>query len=198
MQCPVCKKEIFNAFGFCPECGQRLEQSAQSSQTGNYWNEMNKADSQRNVQYKKLVNKTTKEKKAQTNKTILTAVFVVVILAVAVFGGMKYHAYSEKMLSDVQSQLIGKTLTAHDTHMEGLGWIMNEYWQLTFIDEKNLDYAYIETTGPRDEDEVPQYKGTYNYTVSRSITGSYKITTNGASYKLNVNENNEVRGITRN
>ena len=83
--------------------------------------------------------------------------------------------------------------------MEGLAWIMNEYWQLTFIDKKNLDYAYIETTGPREEDdEVPQYKGTYNYTVSRSITGSYKISTNGATYRLYVNDNNEVQGITRN
>lgn len=25
LQCPVCKKEIFNVAGLSPECGQRLE-----------------------------------------------------------------------------------------------------------------------------------------------------------------------------
>lgn len=197
MICPVCKKEIGASTGFCPECGQKLDPTAQSLKNENFWNEVNKADSQRNEQYKDLVNKATKEKKAHTNKAIATFIIVIAVLVAGIFGGVKYSAYSSKMVADVQSQLIGQTLTAHDTHMEGLGWIMNEYWQLTFVDDNNLDYAYIETVGPRDNDEVPQYRGTYSYSISRSITGGYKIYTNGATYKLNVNDNNKIRGITR-
>lgn len=69
--------------------------------------------------------------------------------------------------------------------------------QLTFNDESSLDYAFISTTGPKEEDELPQYEGTYNYTVSRTITGSYKISTDGKVYELKVNDNNEVTGISR-
>lgn len=197
MLCPYCKKEIGNASGFCPECGQRLSQATQSSKTDSYWNDVNKADSQRNAQYKDLVHKETKEKRAQTNKSIGTVAVIAIIVVCAVIGFIKYQAYSNRMVAQVKSQLVGQTLTAHSVHTEGLGWQMNEYWQLTFKDDQSLDYAYIETTGPRNDDEVPQYKGTYNYTVSRSITGSYKISTNGDTYKLKVNDNNEVRGISR-
>ena len=55
----------------------------------------------------------------------------------------------------------------------------------------------VSTTGPKEEDELPQYEGTYNYTVSRTITGSYKISTDGKVYELKVNDNNEVTGISR-
>ena len=102
-----------------------------------------------------------------------------------------------QLIAEMQAQLVGKTLTAHSTHMEGLGWIIHEYSQLTFNDESSLDYAFISTTGPKEEDELPQYEGTYNYTVSRTITGSYKISTDGKVYELKVNDNNEVTGISR-
>lgn len=198
MICPVCKKEIGNVSGFCPKCGQKLEQTNQSSkEINNYWNEVNTADLQRNIQHKKLVSKTMKEKRTQANKTIVTLIGAAVIFVVVVVGGMKYYTYSKKMISDIQSQLVGQTLTARDKHMEGgFNWIY-EYWELTFIDESYLDYAYIETVGPRDKEELPEYRGKYNYTVSRSITGSYKIITNGTTYKLDVNGNNEVKGISR-
>ncbi len=197
MRCPFCKKEIGDVISFCPECGQKLEQSAQSSKTEQYWNEVNKADSQRNEQYRDLVNRTTKEKRIRNNKSIAIFGFIVAIIVTTVFGGMKYNEYSRRMITEVQAQLVGKTLTAHSTHMEGLGWIIHEYNQLTFKDESSLDYAFISTTGPREENELPQYRGTYSYTVSRTITGSYKITTDGNVYELKVNDNNEVQGISQ-
>lgn len=197
MRCPFCKKEIGNAISFCPDCGQKLVKSTQSIKIENYWNRVNKADLQRNAQYKDLVNRTTKEKRSQINKFIVTFVFVVVIVLVIVFGRMKYNDYSTRMVVKVQTQLIGKTLTSHSTHMEGLGWMIHEYRQLTFIDENTLSYAYISTTGPRDEDEVPKYKGTYNYTISRTVMGNYQISTDGTIYELNVSDNNDVRGISQ-
>ena len=197
MRCLFCKKEIGNATSFCPECGQKLEQITQSSKTENYWSEVNKAASQRNEQYKDLVDKTIKERRRINNKFITIVVFVAAITMTAVLGGMKYNDYSNKLIAEMQAQLVGKTLTAHSTHMEGLGWIIHEYSQLTFNDESSLDYAFISTTGPKEEDELPQYEGTYNYTVSRTITGSYKISTDGKVYELKVNDNNEVTGISR-
>ena len=115
----------------------------------------------------------------------------------AVLGIKKYNNYSKRMLAEVRTQLVGKTLTAHSAHMEGLGWMIHEYKQLTFNDESSLDYAFIRTTGPREDDELPNYMGSYNYTVSRTITGSYKISTDGEVYKLNVNDNNEIQEISQ-
>ena len=74
---------------------------------------------------------------------------------------------------------------------------MHEYKQLTFKDENNLDYAYIKTTGPREDDENPQYKGTYGYTITRSVTGNYTIHVNGDTYKLEVNDSNEPTDISQ-
>lgn len=197
MRCPFCKKEIGNTTSFCPECGRKLEQFTQSSKTENYWNEVNKAASQRNEQYKDLIDKTIKERRRINNKFIMTVVFVAAITMTVILGGIEYNKYSSRLIAEMQTQLVGKTLTAHSTHMQGLGWIIHEYSQLTFNDESSLDYAFISTTGPKEEDELPQYKGTYNYTVSRTITGSYKISTDGKVYELEVNDNNEAIGISQ-
>lgn len=197
MICPFCNKEIVESTGFCPECGQKLVQLEQSSKTENYWNEINRADSQRLEQYKDLVNKSIKERSVRINRAFMTLIFVAVIVIAIVVGNIKYHAYSAEKLSDVQAQLIGKTFIAHSTHVEGLGWVVHEYRQLTFKDTNTLDYAYIGTRGARDENELPEYEGTYNYTVSRSITGSYKISTDGTAYELEVNDDNEVQGISQ-
>lgn len=129
------------------------------------------------------------------NKSIAIVGFLFAIIMAVVLGSLKYQEYSKKMLAEVRTQLVGKTFTAHSAHMEGLGWMMHEYEQLTFNDENTLDYAYIETTGPRDEDELPKYKGTYSYIISRTMMGNYKIITNVNVYKLSVNDNNEVQGI---
>ncbi len=109
-----------------------------------------------------------------------------------VFGGMKYRDDSLKMIEELKVRLAGKTFTAHSEHVEGLAFLMNEYGQLTFIDESTLEYAYIETKEPKKKDDIPEYKGTYSYTVSRTITGKYKISTNGGVYKLRINDNNGI------
>lgn len=101
------------------------------------------------------------------------------------------------MINQVRAELVGKTLTAHSSHMEGLGWIYHEYWQLSFVDESNADYAYLQTVGPAEDDEQPEYKGTYSYTVSRSITGKYTVKVNGIAYTLNVNDENIPQSISR-
>ena len=115
----------------------------------------------------------------------------------SLIGIMQLSKYQNEMTEKVMCELVGKTLTAHDSHMEGLGWIHHEYWQLTFKDEDNLDYAYIETIGPREDDEKPVYKGTYSYTLSRSVFGNYTVRVNSTTYKLKVNDSNVPTGISR-
>ena len=106
MRCPFCKKEIGNATSFCPECGQKLEQFTQSSKTENYWSEVNKVVSQRNEQYKDLLDKTIKERRRINNKFIKIVAFAVVITMTAVLGGMKYNNYSNRLIAEMQAQLI--------------------------------------------------------------------------------------------
>ena len=105
MRCPFCKKEIENTTSFCPECGQKLEQITQSSKTENYWSEVNKAASQRNEQYKDLVDKTIKERRRINNKFITIVVFVAAITMTAVLGGMKYNDYSNKLIKHLRHTL---------------------------------------------------------------------------------------------
>ena len=127
----------------------------------------------------------------------MSTVLILIVLVAGAFGIFKFQQYQTQMINQVKAELVGKTLTAHSTHMEGLGWIHHEYWQLSFVDESNLDYAYIQTVGPAEDDEQPEYKGTYSYTVSRSVTGKYTIKVNGTTYELNVNDENVPKSISR-
>ena len=197
MICPFCGKSIPDNTMYCPECGQSINNKPVQKDNTDFWNSVNKEDLKREKQYKDLVEKESNEKRVQVRKQFFTIIMVCVVVAVSVLGFLKYQSYSKKMTDNIKQQLIGQTLTAHSDHMEGLGWIKHEYWQLTFKDESNLDYAYIKTTGLREKDEVPEYKGTYNYSISRSVTGGYSVRTNGTTYKLYVNDNNIPTGISR-
>lgn len=197
MICPYCKKQISDNNQFCPECGQNLAVTSETDSTDTFWGAVNKEDTERHRKYKDITDRSAKNMRDRRNKSLVTAVILVVAIVAAIFGIMQFSKYQNEMTEKVMSELVGQTFTAHDSHMEGLGWIMHEYWQLTFKDENNLDYAYIKTTGPRDDDEKPVYKGTYNYSLSRSVFGSYTIRVNGTTYKLKVNDNNVPTGISR-
>lgn len=197
MICPYCKKEITVDTGFCPECGQDISNNTRQDQSDSYWEKVNREDTERSKAYKDRVNKEKREARTRKNKVLVSAVLILAVLVAGAFGITKFQQYQTKMINQVKTELIGKTLTAHSSHMEGLGWIHHEYWQLSFVDKSNLDYAYIQTVGPAEDDEQPEYKGTYSYTVSRSIIGKYTIRVNGASYKLKMNDRNVPSGISR-
>lgn len=197
MICPYCKKEITVDTGFCPECGQDISNSTRQNQSDSYWKNVNREDTERSKEYKNLVNKEKQEVRTRKNKALVSTVLILIVLVAGAFGIFKFQQYQTQMINQVKAELVGKTLTAHSTHMEGLGWIHHEYWQLSFVDESNLDYAYIQTVGPAEDDEQPEYKGTYSYTVSRSVTGKYTIKVNGTTYELNVNDENVPKSISR-
>ena len=197
MICPYCKKEITVDTGFCPECGQDISNSTRQNQSDSYWKNVNREDTERSKEYKNLVNKEKQEVRTRKNKALVSTVLILIVLVAGAFGIFKFQQYQTQMINQVKAELVGKTLTAHSTHMEGLGWIHHEYWQLSFVDESNLDYAYIQTVGPAEDDEKPEYKGTYSYTVSRSVTGKYTIKVNGTTYELNINDEYVPKSISR-
>lgn len=197
MICPYCKKGITVDTGFCPECRQDISNSTRQNQSDSYWKNVNREDTERSKEYKNLVNKEKQEVRTRKNKALVSTVLILIVLVAGAFGIFKFQQYQTQMINQVKAELVGKTLTAHSTHMEGLGWIHHEYWQLSFVDESNLDYAYIQTVGPAEDDEQPEYKGTYSYTVSRSVTGKYTIKVNGTTYELNVNDENVPKSISR-
>ncbi len=196
MKCPYCGKKIDITSGFCTECGQNITNSVSTKNTDMYWSEVNKDDMQRVQEQKQFERQIASGRRIRANRRTILFVFVGIIIVTIVWGFLGYRSYSRNMVAEIKKNLVGQTFTAHDEHMEGLGWIHHEYWQLTFKDDSSLDYAYIETIGPKENDEKPIYEGTYGYTVSRSITGVYSIETNGATYELKVN-NNMPTGISR-
>lgn len=196
MICPYCKKEIMVNTIFCPECGQNISNSTRENQSDSYWKNVNREDAERSQEYKNLVNKEKQEVRTRKNKALVSTVLILIVFAAGAFGIFKFQQYQTQMINQVKTELVGETMTAHSSHMEGLGWIYHEYWQLSFVDESNLDYAYIQTVGPAENDEQPQYKGTYSYTVSRSVTGKYTIKVNGTTYELKVNDENIPKSIS--
>lgn len=197
MICPYCNKQISDKNQFCPECGQNLATASENNSANSFWRTVNKEDSERNRKYKDITDRGVKNVRDRRRKSIVTAIVLLIAVIAAIFGIMQFGKYQNEMTEQVMSELVGKTFTASDSHMEGLGWIHYEYWQLTFKDEDNLDYAYIETVGPREDDEKPVYEGTYSYTLSRSMFGNYTVSVNGTTYKIKVNDSNEPTGISR-
>lgn len=197
MICPYCNKQISDKNQFCQECGQNLATASENNSANSFWRTVNKEDSERNRKYKDITDRGVKNVRDRRRKSIVTAIVLLIAVIAAIFGIMQFGKYQNEMTEQVMSELVGKTFTASDSHMEGLGWIHYEYWQLTFKDEDNLDYAYIETVGPREDDEKPVYEGTYSYTLSRSMFGNYTVSVNGTTYKIKVNDSNEPTGISR-
>ena len=197
MICPHCNKQINDDNQFCPICGQRLDTSLENDSVNSYWNAVNTEESKRHNTYKNIMDRELKSLRKRRYLSLAKVFILLIAIAAFIFGEIKYDKYSKEMVSQMQTKLIGNTFIAHDSHMEGLGFLHHKYWQLTFKDEENLDYAYIETLGPREDDEKPEYKDTYSYTVSRTIFGKYKVRTNGTTYKIEVDANNEPIGISR-
>lgn len=197
MICPYCNKQISDKNQFCSECGQNLMAESETYSANSFWETINKENIERYRKYNDITDRGIKNVRDRRHKLTVTAVVLLIVVAIAIFGIMQFNKYQNEITEHVASELVGKTFTAHDSHMEGLGWIYHEYWQLTFKDEENLDFAYLKTVGPREDDETPIYKGTYNYTLSRSVFGNYTVRVNGITYSLKVNGSNVPTGISR-
>lgn len=196
MVCPYCKKQINESNIYCPECGQRIENSEECNSVNSFWRMTKKENEERYQKYKEITDQSIIDIYNSKRKLTIIAFVVLFFLCVSICGGIQYNSYENKMKKQVLAELPGKTFTAHSTHMEGLGWIHHEYKELSFKDEKNVDYSYLETVGPREDNEIPKLEGTFEYTISRTITGNYVVNVNGMTYKLKVDDNNIPIGIS--
>lgn len=194
--CPYCKKEIVRNLNFCSNCGQELFGVKDSEKVGAYWNAANEEAREWSKQSKIYAEKKKQEELMHRKQSLSVKLLIAVIIIIGVFSVYKVQNYQSQMINQVKQQLIGKTMKTHSTHMEGLGWIYHEYYQLTFKDNDTLDYAYIETVGPASDEEQPRYQGTYSYTISLSLMGEYTVKVNGDTYKLNVNDENKPTSIS--
>lgn len=196
MICPYCKQNIKEGEDFCPVCGQQISNNSTSKKIDVYWERVNNEAVKESEKFSKKNKRINREVNTNRNKFLIAIIAVIVIIIGIIFGIRKYQQYQEDMIREVELNLAGKTMTAHSSHVEGLGWIYHEYRQFTFTEESMVDYYYIETIGPKEEDEMPEYQGTYGYTVARSVIGNYKININGETYELSVDDNNIPTGIS--
>lgn len=196
MICPYCKHEILVNAEFCPECGQKITNNTSQNQVSSYWENVNRKNIGRSKEYRDIVTKDRHEIRIRKIKVTFIAALILIIFISSTFGIIKFQQYQTQMVKQIKTELVGKTFITHSSHIEGFGWVYHEYWQLSFIDENKLDYSYIKTSGPAEEDEQPQYIDTYSYTIVRSITGKYTVEVNGTTFELYVNEENIPQGIS--
>ena len=190
MICPYCKKEVQLEDVFCPECGQIVQNSGKQERSDAYWKVINREDTERFRTDKSYNDEMKRSRSLLRNKKAVAAAVLLLVIGVVCLCTFRYMQFNDQMIAEVRSNLIGKTMTATSNHMEGLGSIYYEYWQLTFLSDGTVRYAYIETAGPAESDEKPKYQGTYSYTISRSLTGKYTILVDGATYELEVSGDN--------
>lgn len=197
MVCPYCNIEIQSDSPFCPHCGQSIQSAGHLKGTDTYWKNVSNEQAENYDTYKSTIDESQRAINSKRMKKRIAAAVLAILIAGVSLGIFRYQQFNSQMVFQVRNKLIGRTLTATSDHMEGLGFLYYEYWQLTFTDDQNVRYAYIETAGPAEADEDPRYQGTYHYTLTRSITGKYTILVNGETYELSVNNNNEPVRISR-
>lgn len=190
MKCPYCKVEIQEGSLFCPECGQSIVKAEKTDVEKTYWEKINCESVDRQLQYRKDIEKKITEDKSEKSIKVVNFAGIACVVMIAIWGAVMFQQRQIKLTKQVMNEMIGKTFNIGDSHIEGLGNKYYEYWELEFVDEKELKYSYIETDGPAEDYENPKYKGMYPYTISRSIIGKYTLKTNDEEYYLEVNENN--------
>lgn len=186
MQCPYCGKQTGVNEQFCPNCGQSMLNGTPDKTMGNYWGKLNDKNAAIAKEERDKTSRMIKHAHKQRRKTIFSLLIVGILIAVGCLGTMKLSKYNEEMTIKMQDALIGKSFTTHLVK-DSMIAIRYQYRQLTFKDSFNVAYAYIETTGPAEDNEKPKYKGTYSYTLSRTFWGTYAIIVNGEKYELRTN-----------
>ena len=196
MVCKYCGKPVQGNSRYCPSCGQTLSEQAGKNGSGSYWNKVNAEDRARAKATGDIADRDAKTEQSRKRKTRTLIIALVIVMAAAVIGGVMLRNARKAEEAMVRQELVGRTLLAHDSHIEGLGNIIHEYWQLTFVDDTTADYAYVSTLGPRGNEE-PHYVGTYTYTITHSVFGDYTILVDGTKYKLELNGDKLPSGLSR-
>ena len=195
MNCPYCNKQIPDNTRFCPHCGQTVEIGNSSSSVNSYWGKVNQEDRQRSAQYGAVMNEKAQIQNSRRMKSIVIAIVVVALFAGGIFGFINIQSDSTKKLEQVKTELPGNSYTCQYSQTEAGFWIHYYYYKLDFNKDGTLDYYYLTTVGPRENDDKFEHKGTLIYDISRSIFGKYESKVNGDSFILNVDDENHPKSI---
>ena len=198
MICPYCNNQINDENPFCPKCGQTLVSPSQTDAVKAYWNTTYQEERERCNEYEYWLKKSVDNVRQNRHESMGLIMLLLVVTVGFLFGMNRYYDHQNEMIESMREALVGKTFSTKDSYHDITLSHYYQYWSLTFKDKENLDYAYLETLGPCEDGEKPEYKGTYPYTLSRSMSGKYTITIQNEKYTLEVDENNAPKGISRN
>lgn len=179
MICPYCKKEINVSNDFCPACGQSISPVGSGRTKVEARLNENHNGPDRLIQYQDLIDKQARDSKVASKRKHRFYIVVILLVGATVFGAYKYLTYSTYMVSQVHAALVGQTLEATRHHTDLRFTTHHEHWYLTFVNESALEYHYTDNDRSKTD-------GEFNYTLTRSLIGKYKINTNGEVFELTV------------
>lgn len=196
MKCPYCNKEISDSAVFCDGCGQSVLQTQESATSNKYWSNVEAEDKKRDQQYKKNASAQRSERNNARVKKLTLTIVILALIVIAIITTVSVSNSNTAALQEVKLNLPGKELSCNFSRTETGFWIHYYYYTLEFNDDGTLDYYYLTTVGPAEDDEVPTHKGTYTYTITRNILGDYIIEFGSETFTMTVSSDNIPRSIS--
>ena len=189
MNCPYCNKQIDDNTQFCPHCGQNVEINKTNKTVNTYWSKVNDEDKQRSVQYGVIKKEKKQIKKSRQIKAIIIGIVVVALILGGVIGFISIKTNSDKILEQVKKKLPGKSFTCSDTTGSLLTGYTPHRFKLEFFDDNTVDCYYAKGRS-NDKDDKYEFKGNFDYTLNRSIFGTFTFEVDGEVFTLMVDEEN--------
>lgn len=191
MKCPYCGTEITIQTDFCPNCGQSIVAANYGGQKVNeFWNEASENDRLRFQQRKDLIDDYLHLEKSKRYRTIAVWATMLLVSLAIVFGIYRYSTESSAQMAKVQASLPGNSFSC--TYVTAtLFTTSHHYCTLKFSDDGTV--SYYESYNSKDSKEL---KGTYRYTVNRSIGGKYTITFSDMKFELEITRDFEATSIS--
>ena len=126
-------------------------------------------------------------------KKIIIGIIVGIVVSLAIASVIIipiFIKYQKSQIKDLQTKIIGKDYEVTNSHTE-MFTHFRETWKIHFNDNNTLEYYYIDQYSWISD--PPKYYGTYNYTLSGPLGNEYKLKTNGKTFIIKVDKNNNVR-----
>lgn len=191
MKCPFCSTEIAEQTGYCPNCGQSIvNMKSDTYKVDEFWDETGKKDKQRYKQHKDIVDERLHLEKSKTHQTIAIGITAVIVCIAIIFGVYCYSTSSAKQMETVKASLHGNSFSCYYVTAHWFS-TYHHYCTLQFNNDGTLRYyeAY-------DNDDEKELKGTYSYTISRSMGGKYTVLFSDMKFELKITSDYQVNAIS--
>lgn len=190
MKCPYCKKEIDNSSVFCVNCGQNIGKNEDTITSDKYWSTIENDDKKRNQEHLKKSFAQKKHNNSMRAKKIVLFIVIAVIVSSIILVISNIISNNNEELLAVKENLSGQELKCSYSQTEAGFWIHYYYYKIKFNDDGTLDYYYLTTIGPAEEDDSYEHKGNYIYAIDRTILGDYIIEFANEKFTMEVSSNN--------